>query len=60
MTDDLPAVTSDEEFEEALTRLITIAHDNGVDVKGPWVCRNGDGAASWEALVVELDQTVED
>ncbi|WP_225332796.1 hypothetical protein [Halomicrobium urmianum] len=60
MTDDIPAVTSDEEFEEALTRLITIAHDNGVTVEGPWLCRNGDGSTSWEAIVVALDQTEED
>ncbi|WP_226011594.1 hypothetical protein [Halomicrobium salinisoli] len=56
MTDDLPAVTSDEEFREALAQIITIAHDNGVAVQGPWLCRNGDETASWEAVVVELDE----
>ncbi|MHB9288578.1 hypothetical protein ACKVMT_16225 [Halobacteriales archaeon Cl-PHB] len=49
-------VSTDEDFANTLKQLLRAAHDNGVDVEGAWLCRNGDGAPDWEANVVELEK----
>lgn len=57
MTADNPftdAVTTDDEFEMALRRLVLAAVENDVDPSGPWVYRNGEGVTDWEVMVTEL------
>lgn len=59
MTDDYPfdtAITTSEEFEAALGRLLGAATQNGIDPRGSWVYRDGDSGRDWEALIVELDR----
>lgn len=47
-------VSTEEAFETALQRLIDLAAANGIDPRGSWVYRNGDGAPDWEVQVHEL------
>lgn len=49
-------VTTDEEFEVALGKLLLEAVKNGIDLKGSWVYRNGEVAPDWEVTVVELEK----
>lgn len=48
-------VTTEAEFEEMLVALLTTAHENGITVGKPWLCRTDDGLPDWEATIVELD-----
>lgn len=50
-------VTTEAEFEAALTALVTAAHENGVSVNKPWLCRTDDGLPDWETTIIELDGT---
>lgn len=49
-------ITTAAEFEAALGRLLTAAVAHGVDPRGSWVYRNGDGAPDWETMVHELEK----
>jgi hypothetical protein len=49
------AVTTEAEFEAALTALLTTAHENGVSIGKPWLCQTDDGGPEWEATIVEID-----
>lgn len=53
-------ITTESEFEAALTRLLKMAHENDVTVGKPWLCRTDDGLPDWEATVVELDGAGDD
>ena len=55
-TDDTPddEVSSTEEFEVALGRVIRTALENGVDPRGTWEYRNDGTDADVEVMVVEL------
>jgi len=53
-------ITTDDDFSAALTALLAAAHENGLPVGGPWLCRTSDGLPDWEATVVELDGTPTD
>lgn len=49
-------VTSADEFSDALGQLLSSAANNGVDVSGSWVYRDGTAPSDWEMMVVELEQ----
>ncbi|QGA84245.1 hypothetical protein [Halomicrobium sp. LC1Hm] len=58
MTQDNPYngdITTDAEFQAALTALLQRAHDNDLTVARPWPCRTSDSGPDWEATIVELD-----
>ncbi|MBO4247770.1 hypothetical protein IL252_08075 [Halomicrobium sp. IBSBa] len=48
-------VTTDAEFQAALTALLQCAHDNDLTVARPWPCRTSGSGPDWEATIVELD-----
>ena len=48
------AIRSAAELDVALTEMLREALDNGVDVGGSWVVRNGDGTPDWEVLITQL------
>jgi hypothetical protein len=48
--------TTGEELNADLKRLFRQAHDNGVDVRGGWECRNGRGAPDWDLVVTEVEK----
>jgi hypothetical protein len=54
MTADNPAVSSKTEFATELNALLGRAHENDVNVKGGWECRNGDGQPDWDVVVTEI------
>jgi hypothetical protein len=47
-------VSSTEEFEVALSRVIRTALENGVDPRGTWECRNDGPDPNVEVMIVEL------
>jgi hypothetical protein len=51
---DRSAVTSEREFNDALTALLRTAAANGIDVCGAWECRPMGEFPDWEAMIVEL------
>ena len=53
-------ITTDAEFEAALTSLLTAGHRNGLTVTRPWLCRTDDGVPNFETVVVELDEASDD
>lgn len=55
-TDDTPndEISSTEEFEGALGRVILAAFENGVDPRGTWEYRNNGTNSDVEVMVVEL------
>ena len=48
-------ITTEADFEAALTALLMQGYENGLKVGRPWLCRTEDGLPDWEAVVVELD-----
>ena len=54
MTTEKTPITSEEELNEGLKLLLRRAHNNGVDVKGGWECRNGDEHPDWDLVVTEV------
>lgn len=54
MTSDGP--TTRESLDEALRALLQQAHENDVDVKGGWECRNGDGYPDWDIVITEVEK----
>lgn len=62
MTWDSPdgTITTEAELEVALTQLLASAHENGLTVTKPWLCRTDDGYPDWEATIVELDESATD
>lgn len=58
MSSDSPdgnAITSTEEFDAALERLLRRAGRGGVDVRGSWVYRSAEQTYDLEVMVYELD-----
>lgn len=51
---------SEEEFHSQLKTLFHRAHDNGIDVKGGWACRNGPDAPDWDIVVTEIEKLDEE
>lgn len=52
--DDAADISSQEEFERVLFRILRAAHENDVDPRGSWVSRNGPSAPDWEVLITTL------
>jgi hypothetical protein len=50
--DDPPG--DDAAFGAELRALLRRAHEAGVDVRGGWECRNGDGEPDWDVVVTEV------
>lgn len=48
--------TTRESLDEALRALLQQAHENDVDVKGGWECRNGDGYPDWDIVITEVEK----
>lgn len=48
------AVTTEDEFDDALRRLLSAAARNGVDPRGARVYRNGESALDWEVVIHDL------
>lgn len=57
-----PAIPGDDEiatvdeFERSLGDLLAAAGRNGVDPRGSWVFRSGDGVPDWEAMILDLEK----
>lgn len=60
MTTEESTPTSRGELNAELRSLLVRAHDNGVDVKGGWECRNGDGYPTWDVVVTEVESMASD
>jgi len=50
-------VSTEEEFQVALTRLIREAEANGVVVDGGWGCRDDSTYPTWGIEIYEVDET---
>lgn len=48
--------TSKEELDAELQAILLDAHGNGVDVRGAYDCKNGDGHPDWEVVVTEVEK----
>lgn len=48
------AITTEDEFDDALHRLLSAAARNGVDPRGARVYRNGESAPDWEVMIHDL------
>ena len=59
MTAEETAITSEEELNEALKALLRRAHENGIDVRGGWECRNGEEHPDWDLVVTEVRKNEE-
>jgi hypothetical protein len=47
------AITTEAEFEAALTEIVAAAEDNGVAIEGGWTCNGRDGTL-WDVVVTEV------
>jgi len=56
VTDDDPAVTSEQELVAELQDLLRRAESDGVDVRGGWECRNGASHPDWDVVITELEK----
>lgn len=50
------SITSNDEFEAVLARMIEKAITAEVDVRGAWEFRTGGSTHDWEVQIVELDR----
>lgn len=51
---DTDAISTAEEFNDALVDLLVAGLGAGVDVSGAWTCRNGGDHDDWEVVVTTL------
>ena len=56
MTDDTPAVTDVEAFEERLQGLLQAAHRGGVSIEGGWEVDGVPGAPTWDVVVTVVER----
>lgn len=54
MTAEKPNPTSRDELNAELISLLARAHNNDVEIKGGWECRNGDSHPDWDVVITEL------
>jgi hypothetical protein len=47
-------ITTDEQFNTLLTKLLIIAQNGDVDVTGVWECDNHGARTDWEVEILEL------
>lgn len=48
--------TSKEELNAELQSLLLRAYRNGIDVKGGFDCRNGEGHPDWDVVIMEMEK----
>ncbi|MFB6311452.1 MAG: hypothetical protein ABEH64_09775 [Salinirussus sp.] len=46
---------SPEEFEAAISEIIQVAQQRGIDPRGTYISRGDDGLADYEIEVIELE-----
>lgn len=56
MTTKETPLTSKANFNAELKSLLRRAHTSGVDVEGPWDCRNGSEHPDWDVIVTEVQK----
>ncbi|WP_408960754.1 hypothetical protein [Natrinema sp. 74] len=54
MTTEETPFTSKADFNAKLKSLLRRAYTNGIDVEGPWDCRNGAEHPDWDVIVTEV------
>lgn len=59
MTDDSLRPTTGAELRADLRVLLRRAHDNGIEVRGGWPCRNGQAHPDWDVVVTEVEKAGE-
>ncbi|SEN50492.1 hypothetical protein SAMN05216388_1003275 [Halorientalis persicus] len=47
-------------FERLLTKLIRLAHENGIDIEGGWDVDGDDGHPDWDVVVTVVDRAADD
>lgn len=55
MTQDSPEITSEAEFNAAITDLLRRAHRGNVEVSGAWECRSEAAASDYEVVITPLE-----
>lgn len=50
------APSSEAEFHAELQSLVRRAHDEGIDVRGGWECRNDAEYPDWDVVISELQK----
>ncbi|MFT4889648.1 MAG: hypothetical protein ACI9YT_000558 [Halobacteriales archaeon] len=53
MEHSLGDITTEAEFEAALSELVDVAEDNGVSVEGGWTSNGSDGIL-WDIVITEV------
>jgi hypothetical protein len=46
-------ITTDAEFEAALSEIVHAAEANGVTIEGGWTCNGSDGTI-WDVVITEV------
>lgn len=54
MTVEDTSLTTKTELNEELKELLCRAHENGIDVRGGFECRNGLDHPDWDVIVTEV------
>ncbi len=54
MTAEQTPLTTKAELNEELKELLCRAHENGLDVRGGFECRNGVEHPDWDVVVTEV------
>lgn len=49
-------ITTVDEFDDALGRLLSTAARNGIDPRGTWEYRGADATSDLEVMIVELEE----
>lgn len=58
MTDGEQPITSRSAFRTELTALLKRSLDGGLDVRGGWEWRNGDGRPDYDVVITEVRSNV--
>lgn len=53
-------VTTEEEFDAALSGLVRSANANDVDIEGGWEYRTADGEPDWDVVILEVRERDDD
>ncbi|MFC7200782.1 hypothetical protein [Halospeciosus flavus] len=54
MTHEFDDVVTEEEFQRALSKLVSAAAANGVDVEGGWTCEANPTGEEWDVVISVL------
>ena len=47
-------------FERLLSKLLRLAHENGIDVEGGWDVNGEDGHPDWDVVVTVVERPADD